>query len=786
MAQATAARAGTWRGSVEASDDRPGPLDGHVLPAAMRAHPFVARFEPLLRRTIPVLVVTFLVLIGLTRTTALIEEHRQLSDEARARVALVVTAAAAVLDAGGASDSQLTQRVQKTLEAAFPANGVLGGARLAVSRQDGVVIATWPRDERWHGRTATDLLGSEQPLTVLGAKAGVLPVKLADGNAAHAAVAHLEAPLGAVAVMLADDLVLAGWRGHVANSVIIFIFTGLVMLVMTYAYFGQIARAEAARLVHGDTQARAETAFKRGRCALWDWDLDRDRLFWSSSLYEMLGLAPQGSMPTADAAKHVMAGDFDFDVLAARLAEGGETAVECDIRLLRADGEILWVRLRGEVVRRPETGQRHLIGIVTDITEQKAQAAADVLADVRLRDAIETISEAFVLWDADNRLVVCNSKYQQLHQLTDATVRPGTPYAEVMEQARQPVVCTPQPQETRDVDGAVTYEAQIEDGRWLQINERRTKDGGFVSVGTDITQLKRHEERLTESERRLLGTVTDLKQSRQTLERQAQQLVDLAEKYSEEKIRAEEANRIKSDFLANISHELRTPLNAIIGFSEILSEGGVGTLGPEKFAEYGRDIHASGKFLLNVINDILDMSKIEAGRMEIQPEVIDLAELTAEAIRLIEPQAAEKAIAISTAFDDALVIAADRRALKQVTLNLLSNAVKFTPHGGRIVVKAQAQGDDVTLAIEDTGIGIPADEIRRLGQPFVQVANQFTKTHKGSGLGLAIARSLVELHGGAMKIWSTEGVGTIISVRLPWHRPAPSPSSDAKPAESAA
>lgn len=775
MAQATAARARYWRRAVDDTEDRPGPLDGHALPTALSGRSLLRRVEPLLRRAIPVLVVTFLALIGLTRAAALVGEHRTLSHEARARVALVLTATASLLDLGqGASggDSTLTQRVQATIKAAFPSEAVLGGARVVVTRQDGAIIATWPRDEGRHGRPATEIIGTDQPLMVLGAKAGVMPVKLADGTAALAAVAHLESPLGVVAVTLAEDVVLAPWRSDIVSAVIVFVFTGLVLLVMTYAYFGQIGRAETTRSIHSDTQARAETAFKRGRCALWDWDLDRDRLFWSSSLFEMLDLPPQGSMATADAARLVVAGDFDFQAMARRLAPGGETAVECDVRLMRAGGETLWVRLRGEVVRRPETGQRHLIGIVTDVTEQKIKAEADVLADMRLRDAIETISEAFVLWDADNHLVVCNSKYQQLHRLDDDAVKPGTPYARVMANARQPIVCTPQPQETRDVDGAVTYEAQIEDGRWLQINERRTKDGGFVSVGTDITQLKRHEERLTESEKRLLGTVVDLRQSRQKLETQAQQLVELAEKYAEEKGRAEEANKIKSDFLANISHELRTPLNAIIGFSEILSEGGVGTMGPDKFAEYGRDIHASGKFLLNVINDILDMSKIEAGRMEIHPEVVDLTELTQEAIRVIEPQAGEKAISVATAFDDGLVLAADRRALKQVVLNLLSNAVKFTPHGGRVTVKAQAQGEDVMLAIEDTGIGIAAEEIRRLGQPFVQVANQFTKTHKGSGLGLAIARSLVELHGGGMKIWSTEGVGTIVSVRLPWHQPA--------------
>ena len=259
----------------------------------------------------------------------------------------------------------------------------------------------------------------------------------------------------------------------------------------------------------------------------------------------------------------------------------------------------------GAPARRPGL---HLIGIAVDITEQKSLVEKTVAADMRLRDAIETIPEAFVLWDADNRLVLCNSNFQELPSCPTKRSPSAHSYEAVVAAGSKPVVrnkiINDRP---KSIPGARTFEAQLEDGRWLHISERRTKDGGYVSVGTDITASKTHEEKLIDSEKRLMASVADLRH-------RSSGSAELAEKYAEEKTRAEDANQAKSKFLANMSHELRTPLNAIIGFSEIMESGMFGPLGAEKYHEYCSDIRASGQYLLDVINDILDMSKIEAGR----------------------------------------------------------------------------------------------------------------------------------------------------------------------------
>jgi two-component system cell cycle sensor histidine kinase PleC len=264
-----------------------------------------------------------------------------------------------------------------------------------------------------------------------------------------------------------------------------------------------------------------------------------------------------------------------------------------------------------------------------------------------------------------------------------------------------------------------------------------------------------------------MATVTDLRQSQQKLESQAQQLTDLAQKYAEEKTRAEDANQAKSKFLANMSHELRTPLNAIIGFSEIMASGMFGTLGSDKYDEYCRDIHRSGEYLLDVINDVLDMSKIEAGRLKLDLEDVELDRELGDALRVVTTRAEAKNLTVTSRIAAGIHLKADRRALKQIALNLLSNAVKFTPEDGRITVRGRLSRGAAVLGIQDSGIGIARDALQKLGRPFEQVESQLTKTHHGSGLGLAIAKSLVELHGGMMRIRSTLGGGTTVVVRLP-------------------
>ncbi|HUJ47859.1 MAG TPA: ATP-binding protein [Rhizomicrobium sp.] len=235
---------------------------------------------------------------------------------------------------------------------------------------------------------------------------------------------------------------------------------------------------------------------------------------------------------------------------------------------------------------------------------------------------------------------------------------------------------------------------------------------------------------------------------------------------------AEQANRAKSQFLASMSHELRTPLNAIIGFSDVVRQETLGPVSPPKYLEYVNDIHDSGLHLLSLINDVLDMAKIEAGKLELRPCELDIAIVAAAALRLVEAQAAESGLALSLDVESGLSLTADERAIRQILTNLLSNAVKFTPRGGCVLLFAQRTVDGgVVLGVEDTGVGMSPDGVTRAMQPFGQVEQTMAVEHRGTGLGLPIVKALVEAHGATFHVDTRPGEGTRVWAEFPAAEP---------------
>ena len=497
----------------------------------------------------------------------------------------------------------------------------------------------------------------------------------------------------------------------------------------------------------------------------WYWEMDAElRLtYLSEDFAKSTGLAPEERLGKTHF--DLMPEDADlahwqahYDQLEARRPFREFTYSYRD-----ADGRRRVCRLSGKPIFAADGTFQGYRGVGSEITaEAEARERAEA-AERRLHEAIESLGDGFAWYDADDRLVMCNSTLRQNYRaIGDLLVPGGTFESHLRAAVERGVFSITEPdsqawitarlRRRRDDRGAV--EQRLSDGRWLRIDEHRTGDGGTVGIYTDITAVK--ESQLA------------LEKARGDLERRVDERTAELRHAKED---AEEANRSKSDFLARMSHELRTPLNAILGFSEVIRDQLFGLMEKPIYAEYGRDIHRSGAHLLSLIDDLLDVSKIEAGKFELKDEAFALAELVPDIVQLIVTDAAKKKLELKIDIAPNLCqLRADGRATKQMLLNLLSNAVKFTPAKGRIVVRAFAEAGAIVVAVEDTGIGIAESDFDKVLAPFGQVESPMTGAGKGTGLGLTIVKSLIELHGGALRLESALDRGTTVTLTFPRER----------------
>ena len=727
-----------------------------------------AGLEPLVHWGVPMALAIFLaILVAISISYTLAEQDRIVA-AATSDVELAASVIAESVDSR--MQAQPAQSAAEALAAALPRHALERGQRILFSDPSGTIVAAFP--EQAARGLVGDQLGAGQALTIFAEKAGVMRLTLPSGEEALATVRSLREPLGQITLLQPMDDVLGDWRAGITRTVVLLTSIAVVLIALGLAYLVQATRARAADSSCRTMRDRVDMVLSRGRCGLFDWDLTTGAVDWSMSMFEILGLTPK-RQSHAEVALLMHPSDGGFEEMARALSTGAQATFDTVFRMSNAVGQWVWLRAKAEIVRGPG-GAPHLVGIAIDVTETMALEERTATADMRLRDAIETISEAFVVWDAENRLVMCNSKFQRFHDLPPEAVAVGTPYAQVMERGTAPLIQSQVVLGETLPFGARTFEARLADGRWLQINERRTKDGGYVSVGTDITALKRNEEQLIASETELRTSVAELHRSHQTLETQKQRLVVLADQHLEQKAEAEKANRAKSDFLANMQHELFTPLNAILGFSEIMMIEAFGPHGAPQYSGYSRDIHSSGQYLRGVVADVLEMSRLDAGRVILEKQEFVVETAVAAAIDKIAGAAEAARVAITNEAAGETALVADRTAVEKILTIILNNAVKFTPADGRITLRTRAIQGALNIYVEDTGVGIAPEAIARLGRPFEQSDKTLKNGMRGSGLGLAIARSLVDLHGGKLTIRSQQGVGTVVHVHLP-NRPQAQP-----------
>jgi PAS domain S-box-containing protein len=550
-----------------------------------------------------------------------------------------------------------------------------------------------------------------------------------------------EQPL-VVSVALAEADYLAEWREDIAFTAFSTIVTLLVILCLAVLHVRQLRRAE-----HAAAALRlSEERFRDFADASsdWYWEQDENLRFTHISVANRpwSTFAPGASYgktrreTTRLGVSEEQWARHDADVAARRPLR--------DFRSQRvdSDGRLHHLSVSGVPVFDAAGLFRGYRGTGRDIT-------AEVEAVETLRAVIDALPAMISAKDTESRYVLMNAHQAKLYGTSPELAIGRTSGDLVGEQhGRRTAAIDREVVVTGEATGF--YEERYADADgvmrdWLSaklpVKDPRGRVRLVISVATEITDRKRAEDKALQAQAALL----------------------------EAKEGAERANRAKSAFLANMSHELRTPLNAVIGFSEVMMREVFGPIGLPRYKDYARDIHRSGTHLLDLINDILDMAKIEVGKRELHLEAIDIKTEIVETMRLIQWRVGEGSVGLVTELDDAPpTIRVDRRAVRQILLNLVGNAVKFTPAGGTVTVSCRRSPGALALVVADTGCGIAPEHLSRLGTPFFQAHTIVAVAGKeGTGLGLALTKSLVEMHGGRLQIESTLGAGTSVTALFP-------------------
>ena len=495
---------------------------------------------------------------------------------------------------------------------------------------------------------------------------------------------------------------------------------------------------------------RLELATRASRIGIWDWDVRENSLVWDDRMYEIYGITPDQFKRGRDAWKNSLHPDdrARMDELTQAVLRG-ECTYDAEFRIVRPDGVIRHVEANALVLHDAQNTPARLIGVNWDITERKQAQEALTRYAYEVADLYDNAPCGYHSLNADGVITRINGTELRWLGYTRTEVI-GSSFADLIEPHSRQLFHS--------------YHQSLKRHGWVKDIECEVtrKDGTALPVLLSSSAVRGADGEFLECR----ATMFDINERR---------AADLKLRASEAAMRRANvemmhALRLKDEFLANMSHELRTPLNAVLSLAETLAEGIYGAIG-DRQRDALHHIVESGHHLLGLINDILDLTKVEAGKLELQFEPLDVESLCTASLRLVTQQAHEKHLRVTFSIESEVrEILADERRLKQIVVNLLSNAVKFTPEGGEIglEVAGDASQGVLRITIWDTGIGIPASKLERIFQPFVQLDSTLARKYSGTGLGLALVQRLTDLHGGRVDVDSEEGRGSRFVVSLPW------------------
>lgn len=537
---------------------------------------------------------------------------------------------------------------------------------------------------------------------------------------------------------------------------------GLVLTILVLGVAGVFVFAPLVRRVQKEmeeldlTRERLALAMQGTNEGIWDWDIATDTVYLSPRLRTIFRIDENDRfLGGKDWVANIHKDDRPGYLAALRTHLKGRTAFfVAEYRLRRGEGEFRWVRQRGLALRRDDGRCYRMAGSVGDVTERRRNEE-----DLRLAASVFAGSpEAVMITDAKTRILDVNPAFTAVTGYTKGEIL-GEPPSLLSSGRHDDAFYSEMWQALNEND---FWEGEIWNVRksgetfpeYLRISVLRDQEGAvmnYIGQFSDITRTKEDQEQLARNTRELASRSLELEQAL---------------------VRANQANRAKSEFLAAMSHELRTPLNAVIGFSEAMLTQVFGPVGDQRYEGYLKNIRESGRHLLDVINDILDVSKVEAGKIDLLEEPVDVAACIESTLRLVRERAEGEGVSLEVQLPAELpTLFADERRIKQVMLNLVSNAVKFTNPGGHVTVTADSSKDEgLWISVADTGIGIAEEDLARVLTPFTQVDSQLARKYEGTGLGLPLTKGLVEAHGGSLEIESELRKGTTVTIRFPENR----------------